>query len=99
MLFQVTYHKLETFNGDEDSSSTVVSEPRFSLDQLQPGRNYSISVSAVSNNIESVPVAVFQATSRFPIRYQCLVGFKYPVHNAYLTSVYGKIPIFSFYSM
>ena len=37
--FQVTYHELETgFSGD--SSSLVVADTVFSLDQLQPGRNY-----------------------------------------------------------
>jgi hypothetical protein len=38
----VTYHELETFNGD--SSSVVVHEPYFALSNLQPGRNYSISI-------------------------------------------------------
>ena len=57
---QVEYHELQTFNGD--SSSISVSEPVFSMENLQPGRNYSIAVRAVSNNIESVPNTAFQAT-------------------------------------
>ena len=60
---QVSYHELETFNGA--SSSVVVAEPSFPLETLQPGRNYSIAVSALSNGIASVPTTVFQATSKF----------------------------------
>ena len=59
---QVTYHELETFNGD--SSSAVVHEPYFPLSNLQPGRNYSISIQAVANGIESVDRSIFQATSK-----------------------------------
>ena len=33
------------------------------MNDLQPGRNYSIGVRAVSNNIESVSNTAFQATS------------------------------------
>jgi len=58
--YRVTYHELETFNGD--SSSILVSDTKFSLDQLQPGRNYSIAVHAVSNNIESFALPVYKAT-------------------------------------
>ena len=39
----------------------------FSLDQLQPGRNYSVVVAAVSNNIDSNQNdLMYQATSKFP---------------------------------
>ena len=63
-ILQVTYHELETgFSGD--SSSLVVVDTEFSLEQLQPGRNYSISVAALSNNVESLPVPVYQATSEY----------------------------------
>ena len=63
-ILQVTYHELETgFSGD--SSSLVVADTEFSLEQLQPGRNYSISVAALSNNVESLPVPVYQATSEY----------------------------------
>ena len=55
VLFQVTYHELETFNDEDgESSSFLVSDTKFSMDQLQPGRNYSIAVSAVSNNTKSI---------------------------------------------
>ena len=61
LVGQVTYHELQPFNGD--SSSLVVADTSFSLDQLQPGRNYSIAVAALSNNMESVAVPRYQATS------------------------------------
>lgn len=51
---------LETFNGD--SSSIFVADTFFSLSNLQPGRNYSISISAVSQDMESVERSIFQAT-------------------------------------
>ena len=38
-------------------------EETFSLAQLQPGRNYSIAVRAVSNGMESRQRRLFQATS------------------------------------
>ena len=38
----------------------------FSLDQLQPGRNYSVVVAAVSNNIDSINNnLIYQETSKF----------------------------------
>jgi len=58
--FKIEYHELETFNGD--SSSITVEEAEFDMDQLQPGRNYSIAVSASSNGMESVERRVYQAT-------------------------------------
>lgn len=58
--YKVTYHDLETFNGD--SSHIYVPEPFFSLSNLQPGRNYSIAIQAVSKGIESVERSLFQPT-------------------------------------
>ena len=66
----MTYHELETFNGD--SSSVVVHEPYFALSNLQPGRNYSISIQAVANGIESVDRSIFQATSEYPLSFLLL---------------------------
>ena len=34
------------------------------MNNLQPGRNYSITVKAISNGMESVGMTVFQATSK-----------------------------------
>ena len=49
---QINFHELKTFkyrfNGD--SSSMVVSDTSFSIDQLQPIHNNSIDVAALSNN-------------------------------------------------
>ena len=59
-FLQIEYHELETFNGD--SSSVVVEEQSFSMEQLQPGRNYSLAVKAVSNGIESLERRIYQAT-------------------------------------
>ena len=53
---------METFNGD--SSSVYVQDTFFSLSNLQPGRNYSISISAVAQGIESVERSIYQATSK-----------------------------------
>ena len=60
--YKITYYELETFNGD--SSSVFVQDSFFSLSNLQPGRNYSISISAVSQGIESVERSIFQATRK-----------------------------------
>ena len=59
----MTYLELETFKGD--SSSVVVKEPYYALSNLQPGRNYSISIQAVANSIESTERTIFQATSKY----------------------------------
>ena len=48
---QIEYNELAGFNGD--SSSVTVEEPRFSIDKLQPGMNYSIVIRAVSNGMVS----------------------------------------------
>ena len=64
--FQITYHEVEPsgFEQNADSSNIYVAEEYFSLSNLQPGRNYSISVQAVSKGIESVERSLFQATSK-----------------------------------
>ena len=49
--FQIEYNELEGFN--VDISSVTVEEPRFSIDKLQPGRNHSIAIRAVSNGMLS----------------------------------------------
>ena len=70
------YHELETFNGD--SSSISVAESHFSMENLQPGRNYSIAVRAVSNTIQSVPITVFQATRE---SYSIIPCYTIPYHT------------------
>ena len=53
---QVEFNELEAFNGD--SSSVIVEEDLFDIDRLQPGRNYSIAIKAVSKGMESVGTIV-----------------------------------------
>ena len=65
--YKITYYELETINGDSSSVYTVDSS--FSLSNLQPGRNYSISISAVSQGIESAERSIYQATSKFSFCY------------------------------
>ena len=59
---QIEYNELAGFNGD--SSSVTVEEPRFSIDKLQPGRNYSIAIKAVSNGMVSRATLYNLATSK-----------------------------------
>ena len=61
-LFQVEFNELEAFNGD--SSSVIVEEDFFDISRLQPGRNYSIVIKAVSNGMESVGTRIYQATRK-----------------------------------
>lgn len=59
---QVVYQEVETFNGD--SRTRVVTETH-AVEELYPGRNYSITVAAVSNSIESDPASqIYIATSK-----------------------------------
>jgi len=59
--FKIEYYDLETQNSDR--TIILVKEPEFSMDNLQPGRNYSIAVSAVSNRTESLSSIFNQATN------------------------------------
>ncbi|KAK3875168.1 hypothetical protein Pcinc_019949, partial [Petrolisthes cinctipes] len=52
--YKVVYQEVETFNGD--SRTRVVTE-NHAVEELYPGRNYSITVAAVSNSIESDPAS------------------------------------------
>ena len=68
--YKITYYELETYiNNDNinngDSSSIYVEDTFFSLSNLQPGRNYSISISAVAQGIESIERPIYQATSEY----------------------------------
>ncbi len=65
LLTQITYHDLETFNGDSSSASVYVLEPEFSLLNLQPGRNYSVSIRAVAKGIESAEKTTTVATREY----------------------------------
>ncbi|XP_068226432.1 tyrosine-protein phosphatase 10D-like [Palaemon carinicauda] len=54
--YQILYQEVETFN--EDSRTKVVTD-KIDVNELYPGRNYSLSVSAISNGIESEPTVTF----------------------------------------
>lgn len=59
-LFKISYVEAESLNGD--SNTTLVEGKEHELDSLLPGRNYSISVQAVSNQIESNETTIYLAT-------------------------------------
>lgn len=58
--YHITYHELETFNGDTSTLSTE--RNRFSLESLLPGRNYSVSIQALSKKVESNETTIFVVT-------------------------------------
>jgi len=66
--YKITYYELENnFNGN--SGTVYVQDTFFFLENLQPGRNYSISISAVSNanvsqELESDKRTVYHATHK-----------------------------------
>lgn len=59
----MSYHEVETYNGD--SNTIVTEEPSCTLKTLLPGRNYSITVQAVSNQMDSNETSIYQATSKY----------------------------------
>lgn len=56
----VSYHEMEAYNSD--GIPQVVHETHYELMDLLPGRNYSVSVVALSNGIASDAAVVYQAT-------------------------------------
>ena len=58
--YMVTYHELEAFNSD--GSVEVVKDTSLHLTSLLAGRNYSIAVVAISNNVYSENTIVYQPT-------------------------------------
>ncbi|XP_017052134.1 tyrosine-protein phosphatase 10D isoform X2 [Drosophila ficusphila] len=58
--YRIVYHELETFNGD--TSTLTTDRTRFTLESLLPGRNYSLSVQAVSKKMESNETSIFVVT-------------------------------------
>ncbi|XP_068214295.1 tyrosine-protein phosphatase 10D-like isoform X1 [Palaemon carinicauda] len=57
--YKIFYQEVETFNGD---SRTKVVKDKIDVNELYPGRNYSLSLSAISNGIESEPTITSIAT-------------------------------------
>jgi cadherin 5 type 2 (VE-cadherin) len=63
---QVSYHEVESFNGD-NNSLYVEKAGTLLLESLLPGRNYSISVQAISNGMESNETSLYQATRKYTL--------------------------------
>ncbi|XP_075158731.1 protein tyrosine phosphatase 4E isoform X3 [Haematobia irritans] len=58
--YRIVYHELETFNGD--TSTLTTDRNRFNLESLLPGRNYSVSVQAISKKMDSNETTIFVVT-------------------------------------
>uniref|UniRef100_A0A336MWV1 protein-tyrosine-phosphatase n=1 Tax=Culicoides sonorensis TaxID=179676 RepID=A0A336MWV1_CULSO len=58
--YRINYHEVETFNGD--SSSMTTNATRYALESLLPGRNYSITVQAISKRVESNESTIYVVT-------------------------------------
>ncbi|XP_058789130.1 tyrosine-protein phosphatase 10D isoform X3 [Phymastichus coffea] len=59
--YKVEYHEVEgTIGGD--SNFLMTNKTRITLEALLPGRNYSISVQAISNKVESNETILYQVT-------------------------------------
>lgn len=58
--YRVQYHEVETFNGDSSSMNTNAT--RYVLESLLPGRNYSVTVQAISKRIESNETTIYVVT-------------------------------------
>lgn len=76
---QVSSHELEAYNGD--GIPQVVHETKYELSDLLPGRNYSISVVALSQGIPSDAAVIYQATRKFTFNvehlFQCITILGY----------------------
>ncbi|XP_053697410.1 tyrosine-protein phosphatase 10D isoform X2 [Sabethes cyaneus] len=58
--YRVSYHELETNNGDASTMNT--DKTSFALESLLPGRNYSVTVQAISKKMESNETVIFVVT-------------------------------------
>ncbi|RZF35702.1 hypothetical protein LSTR_LSTR009570 [Laodelphax striatellus] len=61
-IYKVSYAEVEILNGDSFSMFTQESSQILKKESLLPGRNYSITVQAVSNQVESNESTIYQAT-------------------------------------
>ncbi|XP_059474266.1 tyrosine-protein phosphatase 10D [Neocloeon triangulifer] len=60
--YKLSYHEVDTNNGDRDTNTVVVEDSSIRLESLLPGRNYSVTVHAISNHVESNGTSIYQAT-------------------------------------
>ncbi|XP_049810526.1 tyrosine-protein phosphatase 10D isoform X2 [Schistocerca nitens] len=58
--YKISYHEVETVQGD--TNWLYVDKPHVVVESLLPGRNYSITVQAVSNQLESNGTSIYAAT-------------------------------------
>lgn len=58
--YKISYHELETNNGDSSTMNT--DKTTFALESLLPGRNYSVTVQAISKKMESNETVIFVVT-------------------------------------
>lgn len=58
--YRISYHEVETLNGDASVMGT--DQTTYVLESLLPGRNYSISVQAISKRVESNDTTIFVLT-------------------------------------
>ncbi|XP_055635341.1 tyrosine-protein phosphatase 10D isoform X2 [Toxorhynchites rutilus septentrionalis] len=58
--YKISYHELETNNGDASTMNT--DKTSFPLESLLPGRNYSVTVQAISKKMESNETVIFVVT-------------------------------------
>lgn len=69
LTLQISYTEVGVLNGD--TNTMVTDKTEHVLESLLPGRNYSISVQAVSNSVESNAEIAYQATSEWFRKLQC----------------------------
>lgn len=58
--YRISYHEVETFNGD--SSTMTTNQTSNILESLLPGRNYSLTVQAISKRMESNETTIYIVT-------------------------------------
>lgn len=58
--YKISYHEVETFNGDASTMNT--DRTRYTLESLLPGRNYSLTVQAISKKMESNETTIYVVT-------------------------------------
>lgn len=58
--YKISYHEVETFNGDASTMNT--DKTKYALETLLPGRNYSLTVQAISKKMESNETTLYVVT-------------------------------------
>lgn len=58
--YKISYHEVEAFNGDSSTMNT--NQTSYILESLLPGRNYSLTVQAISKHMESNESTIYVVT-------------------------------------